>query len=154
MKSVAQTQVCTFHVRETIPRGLCSPLPRWCSSARPLLSGFPVLSSGAFLQSGVCVCYLLPVFLGRLLVLVGTSPAVGPHKEVARGLHTLLGPACPSWASVPLLVRSCRSSRLPLALGIPVLSSSPLELMCSLPRSSSHLLVLLTRWWRLYPGAF
>lgn len=153
MKAVAQAQVCTLHVWETIPRVSVLLCRAGCSSARPLLSGFPVLSPWALLQSGVCLLPH-PVFLGRLLVLVGTSPAVGPRKEVARGLHTLLGPACPSWASVPLLVRSCRSSRLPLALGIPILSSSPLELMCSLPRSSSHLLVLLTRWWRLYPGAF
>lgn len=70
-------------------------------------------------------------------------------------LHTLLWTACSSWASVHCwCTAAVPEPPSPLPWGVPVLSASPLELMFSVPMSSSCLFLLITVWWRHSPVAF
>lgn len=139
-----------------LPRGLCSRLCRAGYSCALILWLSPEL--------GLCLCYLILVFLGQLLVLVGyiTQPwipvkrwrsafGLGEHS-----LHTLL------WTGLLQLGLSpTPGAQLPFQSLPPPYPGDSLSLAllrwssCFLhPMSSSYLFLLITFWWRHSPVAF
>lgn len=116
MKSVTQTQVCTFHVWETIPRGLCS-LPHWvllgqAAVVRIFLCSCPGLFSRAgcvFMLPHPCISWptsCVGRYITRRWIPVKRCGAVGQGKTASTPCSDRPAPAGPqscSWcaAAVP-----------------------------------------------------